>query len=123
MEGKNEEKANTEDDKAQEVKEKGMDQNFLDELTAECEQKAADWDQRSKARAGELKALSEALNVLKEGASEQYGANKKLNFAQKATSFLQLRGTSAEALKVAATMRADDCLHERQRLSRVQFFR
>jgi hypothetical protein len=110
MEGKNEEKANTEDDKSQETKEKNADQNFLDELTAECEQKAADWDQRSKARAGELKALSEALDVLKKGASEQYGANKKLNFAQKATSFLQLRGTSAEALKVAATMRAEGLL-------------
>merc|ERR1719443_1125130 len=110
MEAKNEEKSNTEDAKAQETKEKGMDQNFLDELTAQCEQKAADWDQRSKARAGELKALSEALNVLKEGASEQYGANKKLNLAQKATSFLQLRGTSAEALKVAATMRAEGLL-------------
>jgi hypothetical protein len=110
MEGKNEEKANTEDDKAQEIKEKDADQNFLDELTSECEQKAADWDQRSKARAGELKALSEALNVLKEGASEQYGANKKLNLAQKATSFLQLRGTSTEALKVAATMRAEGLL-------------
>jgi hypothetical protein len=110
MEGKNEEKANTEDDKAQEIKEKDADQSFLDELTSECEQKAADWDQRSKARAGELKALSEALNVLKEGASEQYGANKKLNLAQTATSFLQLRGTSAEAMKVAATMRAEGLL-------------
>lgn len=87
-----------------------MDQNFLDELTSECEQKAADWDQRSKARAGELQALSKALEVLKSGASEQYGANKKLNLAQKATSFLQLRGTSSEALKVAATMRAEGLL-------------
>jgi hypothetical protein len=110
MEGKNEEKSNTEDDKSQEQKEKNADQNFLDELTAQCEQKAADWDQRSKARAGELKALSEALDVLKKGASEQYGANKKLNLVQKATSFLQLRGTSAEALKVAATMRAEGLL-------------
>jgi hypothetical protein len=110
MEGKNEEKSNTEDDKAQETKEKNADQSFLDELTAQCEQKAADWDQRSKARAGELKALSEALDVLKKGASSQYGANKKLNFAQKATSFLQLRGTSAEALKVAATLRAEGLL-------------
>jgi hypothetical protein len=110
MEGKNEEKANTEDDKSQEIKEKDADQSFLDELTSECEQKAADWDQRSKARAGELKALSEALDILQKGASEQYGANKKLNLAQKATSFLQLRGTSAEALKVAATMRAEGLL-------------
>lgn len=116
MEAKNEEKANTEDDKSQEIKEKDADQSFLDELTSECEQKAADWDQRSKARAGELKALSEALNVLKEGASEQYGANKKLNLAQKATSFLQLRGTSAEALKVAATMRAEGLLSREAKL-------
>jgi hypothetical protein len=116
MEAKSEEKSNTEDDKAQETSEKNADQSFLDELTAECEQKAADWDQRSKARAGELKALSEALEVLQKGASEQYGANKKLNLAQKATSFLQLRGTSAEALKAMATMKAESLLAREARL-------
>jgi hypothetical protein len=110
MEGKNEDKANTEDDKAQEQTEKDADQNFLDELTSQCETKASDWDQRSKARAGELQALDKALEVLQDGASEQYKANKKLNLAQKATSFLQLRGTSAEALKVVAMMRAEGLL-------------
>ena len=82
----------------------------MNDLTSQCETKASDWDQRSKARAGELQALDKALEVLQDGASEQYKANKKLNLAQKATSFLQLRGTSAEALKVVAMMRAEGLL-------------
>jgi predicted nucleic acid-binding Zn-ribbon protein len=86
------------------------DQSFLDQLTDECQTKAEDWDQRSKTRAGELKALSEALEALESGAADQYSANKKLNLVQKTNSFLQLRGTTNEALKVAATMRAESLL-------------
>merc|ERR1719461_2091567 len=86
------------------------DQQFLDTLTAECQTKAEDWDQRSKSRAGELKALQEALEALESGAADQYSANKRLVLSQKPTSFLQLRGTSSEALKVAATLKAENLL-------------
>ena len=48
-------------------------------------------------RSGELIGLSEAMETLESGAAE------KLNLAQKSASFLQLRGTSNEALKVAAS--------------------
>ena len=41
------------------------DQNFLNDLTAKCEQKAKDWDQRSSTRTAELTAISEALEMLK----------------------------------------------------------
>jgi len=110
MEAKSEEKAKTQEDMDQETKEKDADNNFLKQLTDECQTKAEDWDQRSKTRAGELKALSEALTALESGAAEQYSANKKLTLTQQSASFLQLRGTSQQALKVAATMKAENML-------------
>merc|ERR1719335_1854459 len=79
------------------------DQAFLDTVTSECETKAHDWDQRSK-------ALADALTTLEEGAANQYSANKKLNLAQKSTSFLQLSGTSTQSMQLAATTGASSLL-------------
>lgn len=110
MEAKTEEKHSTQASKDQETHEMGADQNFLDTVTSECEQKAQDWDQRSTSRAGELKALQEALEALQSGAADQYSANKKLVLSQKSASFLQLRGTSNEALRAAATMKVQNLL-------------
>jgi len=110
LEAKTEELALTEDEKAKETDAMNADQAFLDTVTTECEQKAKDWDQRSKARSDELTALSDALSTLKEGAAGQYSANKKLNLAQKSTSFLQLSGTSSQSLQLAATTSASHML-------------
>jgi len=110
LEAKTEELHTTEDEKAKETDAKNADQSFLDTVTTECEQKAHDWDQRSKARSDELKALSDALTTLEEGASNQYSANKKLNLAQKSTSFLQLSGTSKQSMQMAATTSASQLL-------------
>jgi len=115
MEAKSEEQADTEAARDQENQEMNADQAFLDQVTEECQTKAQDWDQRSKARSGELKALSEALAALESGAAEQYSANKKLVLAQKSASFLQLRGTSNEAMKVAATMKVENLLARQSR--------
>merc|ERR1719482_2656949 len=51
------------------------DQNFLDDLTVKCEDKAKAWDQRSSTRTAELTAISEALELLKGDVSKMYGAN------------------------------------------------
>jgi len=110
LEAKTEELALTEEEKAAETDAMNADQAFLDTVTTECEQKAKDWDQRSKARSDELTALSDALSTLKEGAAGQYSANKKLNLAQKSTSFLQLSGTSSQSLQLAATTSASHML-------------
>jgi len=110
LEAKSEELHHTEEEKSQETDAKNADQSFLDTVTTECEQKAHDWDQRSKARSDELTALADALTTLEEGAANQYSANKKLNLAQKSTSFLQLSGTSTQSMQMAATTGASQLL-------------
>mmetsp|Transcript_22332 Transcript_22332/g.72283 ORF Transcript_22332/g.72283 Transcript_22332/m.72283 type:complete len:721 (-) Transcript_22332:46-2208(-) len=77
-EQKREEKGLAEADRTQETTEKNADHSFMDVLTEECETKARLWDQRSQTRAGEVKALSEAMTALKEGVAPNYQANKKL---------------------------------------------
>merc|ERR1719271_2418746 len=51
------------------------DQNFLNDLTTKCEEKAKAWDQRSSTRTAELTAISEALELLKGDVSKMYPAN------------------------------------------------
>jgi len=40
------------------------DTKYLKDLTMQCEEKAKEWDQRSTMRAGEIKALSEAIDIV-----------------------------------------------------------
>merc|ERR1719453_2596385 len=40
------------------------DNKYLKDLTAQCEEKAKEWDQRSTMRAGELKALETAISIV-----------------------------------------------------------
>merc|ERR1719313_2099749 len=40
------------------------DTKYLKDLTAQCEEKAKEWDQRSAMRAGEIKALTEAIDIV-----------------------------------------------------------
>merc|ERR1719420_2186305 len=48
------------------------DQNFLNDLTSKCEQKAKDFDQRSSTRSDELTAISKAIELLKNDVSKMY---------------------------------------------------
>eukprot|EP00416_Gambierdiscus_australes_P040736 CAMPEP_0171099962 /NCGR_PEP_ID=MMETSP0766_2-20121228/52670_1 /TAXON_ID=439317 /ORGANISM="Gambierdiscus australes, Strain CAWD 149" /LENGTH=708 /DNA_ID=CAMNT_0011559701 /DNA_START=54 /DNA_END=2180 /DNA_ORIENTATION=- len=75
---KTEEKHAAEEDKLAETNAQTADTEFRTELTSLCEGKAVEWDQRSKARASELSAISEAVELLKSGVNPMYGANKKL---------------------------------------------
>eukprot|EP00929_Paragymnodinium_shiwhaense_P035262 TRINITY_DN1905_c0_g1_i6.p1 TRINITY_DN1905_c0_g1~~TRINITY_DN1905_c0_g1_i6.p1 ORF type:complete len:691 (-),score=324.58 TRINITY_DN1905_c0_g1_i6:106-2178(-) len=107
VEAKTEEKETAQADLSAETKDKDADAAFMKVLTGECEKKAALWDQRSKTRAGELKAIADAMAVLEEKVSTSWKANKKLAQVQlskkaskHAPSFLQVRGsqTSSAAL-------------------------
>jgi len=78
---------------SEETNARAADQGFLDAVTTTCEDKAKAWDERSKSRAGELTALTEAKGQLAAG-GEKYSANEKLVglVQQPAPSFLQTRG-------------------------------
>merc|ERR1719217_1364854 len=45
---------------------------YLKDITGQCETKAKEWDQRSKARAGELAAISKALEILGGSVKDMY---------------------------------------------------
>lgn len=79
---KSDQKSKATDELNTETSERNSDQEFLDELTKQCENKAKTFDQRSSTRSQELKALSEATALLKGKGGSKYGANKRLNFIQ-----------------------------------------
>jgi len=78
VEAKTEALESAKSDRDDEVSDMGSDQSFLDELTAQCEDKAKQFDQRSSTRADELTALSDATSELEKGAVPNFSANKKL---------------------------------------------
>lgn len=109
-----------EQNKDEETDAKESDEEFLDELHKQCEKKAENWDQRSTARAKEIAALNEVVNILDTGAKDNYSANKKLNLAAeswqtskqtKSATFLQLKSAGSNA--EAAVQRVVDLLSVR----------
>merc|ERR1719261_1078025 len=60
------------------------DELYLKDLTARCEDRANDFDQRSAMRNDEISALSTALKVLKDEVQPADKANQRALFIQKA---------------------------------------
>jgi len=83
------------------------DEKFLGDLTAECEQKAADFEKRQELRQGELDAIDKAVEIM--GSDSVSGSgNKHLPGLIQATSFAQLRSSSTSPVQqVVASFLAD----------------
>merc|ERR1719272_2291733 len=61
-------KADAEKDLTQTTADRAEDQKYLDDLTALCTQKRADYAKRQELRAGELEAISKAMEIIGGGA-------------------------------------------------------
>jgi len=91
-------KAGHEGDKAQTESDRAEDQKYLDETTALCAQKTADFEARQKLRAEELDAINQALEIISSDAVSGSGDKHLPNLVQRAVALVQLRnGMSAEA--------------------------
>jgi len=60
------------------------DQSYLKDLTAKCEDKSKEWDQRSSMRQDELSAITEALSIIK-GTVSAKTTEKTVRLVQKAS--------------------------------------
>jgi len=80
------------------------DKLYMEDLTQLCEARAKDWDQRTKQRAGELDAISEALNILSGKVASAAVVNQR--------AMLQVRKNAPIAKAAAALMAQNDGLAE-----------
>merc|ERR1719359_1827867 len=69
------EKSEASKEKEEQTSDKEEDEEFLNDVTDECEDKAVKWDKRSKRRVNELTAIAKALEILKGDATSMYGSN------------------------------------------------
>mmetsp|Transcript_39426 Transcript_39426/g.63140 ORF Transcript_39426/g.63140 Transcript_39426/m.63140 type:complete len:696 (-) Transcript_39426:17-2104(-) len=113
VEYKTEKEQEAKEDRSSEEKAKDADNEFIKTLSADCETKAKDFDQRSKTRADEITAITTAVEDLEKNAIGNYKVNKKLTDISikqrvvgvpKAPSFLQLRGSPQKASLLAKVM-------------------
>merc|ERR1719313_3048549 len=83
------------------------DEKFLSDLTAECEQKNIDFEQRQKVRQEELEAIQQAIDIMSSDEVSGSG-DKHLPGLVQVSSLVQLRSTSQSAAQRAvATFLAD----------------
>eukprot|EP00928_Gymnodinium_smaydae_P078582 TRINITY_DN62705_c0_g1_i1.p1 TRINITY_DN62705_c0_g1~~TRINITY_DN62705_c0_g1_i1.p1 ORF type:complete len:701 (-),score=180.71 TRINITY_DN62705_c0_g1_i1:53-2155(-) len=75
---KTEKKHEAEAEQTAETSARDADKEFQGELTTLCQERASEFDSRSKARSAEITAMQEAISSLKSGVAPNYGANKKL---------------------------------------------
>merc|ERR550514_736718 len=96
---KEEEKATAEGDLADTKAVLADDTKFLTDLTTECEQKAIDFEARSKTRQEELDAIGEAIGIMTSDSVAGSGTKHLPQLIQKKTALAQFRSTSQSAVQ------------------------
>merc|ERR1719262_620443 len=83
---------------------KADDEKYLADITATCEQKAADYAKRQELRQGELDAVQKAIEIMSSDAVAGSGAKHLPTLVQKSPALAQLRSsTMSPAQKAVAT--------------------
>merc|ERR1719486_901636 len=90
-------KADAEGDLAETTATRDADQKYLDDLTATCTQKAADFESRQTLRAEELVAIEKAIEIISSSSVKGHAETYLPSMLQKA------KGHSLAALRVEAT--------------------
>merc|ERR1719446_221631 len=107
-----EEKATNEGDLADTTASKTADEKFLADLTAECEQKAIDFEARQKTRQEELDAIGEAIEIMSSDTVAGSGTKHLPTLLQKKASALaQLRSSSTSSVQQAVATYLNDQAH------------
>merc|ERR1719428_1561950 len=94
-------KAEAEGESADTAAMKAEDEKYLSDLTATCEQKAADFAKRQELRQGELDAINKAIEIMSSDAVAGSGAKHLPGLVQKSTSFAQLRSQATSPVQRA----------------------
>merc|ERR1719191_334056 len=100
-------KADAEGDLTDTTTTRDDDVKYLEDLTANCEQKAADFEQRQNLRQEEIEAITKAIEIISSGSVAGKHEKHLPQLLQKETSLAQLRAdaTSPTQKRVAAYLR------------------
>jgi len=95
------EKAEAEGDSADTAAMKSDDEKYLADITATCEQKAADFAKRQELRQGELDAVSKAIEIMSSEAVAGSGKKHLPTLVQTGTALAQLRSQTMSPVQRA----------------------
>jgi len=100
-------KAEAEGDMTETKRAKAEDEKYLSDLTSLCAKKSADFESRQTLRAGEIEALSKAIEIIGSGAVKGSGEKHLPSLVQTGATFAQLRSSAPANLQRVASLLAE----------------
>jgi hypothetical protein len=100
-------KAEAEGDMTETKRAKAEDEKYLSDLTSLCAKKSSDFESRQTLRAGEIEALSKAIEIIGSGAVKGSGEKHLPSLVQTGATFAQLRSSTPVNLQRVASLLAE----------------